>query len=108
MLRGKRSVGAASLALAGLLSLVAGTATAQAPRNVQTVYTNRAAFSLPVRLDDNVSVPFAAGAVLWLASVRDAFANRIVGWPPTRARRPPWCSPRSTTRCAHATCGPGI
>src|SRR5262245_19748712 len=52
MLRGKRSVGAAMFALAGLMSLIAGPAMAQAPRNVQTVYTNRAAFSLPVRLDD--------------------------------------------------------
>jgi uncharacterized protein (TIGR00297 family) len=28
--------------------------------------------TIPVRLDDNLSVPFAAGAVLWLASLADA------------------------------------
>jgi uncharacterized protein (TIGR00297 family) len=28
--------------------------------------------SIPVRLDDNLSVPFVAGAVLWLASLADA------------------------------------
>ena len=42
--------------------------------------------------------------VLWLASVRDAFANRIVGWA---------TDPRATTalvlntRCVRATCAPG-
>ena len=30
--------------------------------------------SMPVRLDDNLSVPFAAGATLWLASLADAAA----------------------------------
>src|SRR5262249_54952787 len=33
--------------------------------------------SLPVRLDDNVSVPFAAGAVLWIASLMDADSLRL-------------------------------
>jgi hypothetical protein len=32
--------------------LAAGPAAAQAPKNVQTVYTNRPSFSLPVRIDD--------------------------------------------------------
>ena len=45
--------------------------------------------------------------VLWLASVRDAFSNRIVGWATDPARPPRWCSPRSTTRCAPATSAPG-
>src|SRR4051812_12573481 len=49
---GKRSVGAATLAAAWLLSLAAPPAPAQAPRGTQTVYTNRASFSLPVRMDD--------------------------------------------------------
>jgi len=30
--------------------------------------------TLPVRLDDNISVPFTAGAVLWLASLMSADA----------------------------------
>jgi uncharacterized protein (TIGR00297 family) len=33
--------------------------------------------SLPVGLDDNISVPFAAGAVLWLASLMDVESSRI-------------------------------
>ena len=32
--------------------------------------------TLPVRLDDNISVPFAAGAVLWFASMMSADAMR--------------------------------
>ena len=32
--------------------------------------------TLPVRLDDNISVPFAAGAVLWFASLMSADAMR--------------------------------
>src|SRR3954466_11512881 len=49
---GKRTVGAALLALTCLLSRAAAPASAQAPRGVQTVYTNKASFSLPVRLDE--------------------------------------------------------
>jgi hypothetical protein len=40
------------LALAGLLGAAAAPAPAQTARGVQTVYTNRTAFSLPVRMDE--------------------------------------------------------
>lgn len=33
--------------------------------------------TIPVRLDDNLSVPFAAGAVLWVASLADAASIQI-------------------------------
>lgn len=41
--------------------------------------------SLPVRLDDNLSVPFAAGAILWVASLADAAAAGAM-WPAVAAR----------------------
>ncbi|HEV3140576.1 MAG TPA: DUF92 domain-containing protein, partial [Vicinamibacterales bacterium] len=44
--------------------------------------------SLPARLDDNISVPFAAGAVLWLASLMDADAH--AAWRLTIEAREPW------------------
>jgi len=44
--------------------------------------------SLPVRLDDNLSVPFAAGAVLWLASL--VTADAIAGSQAAIASRVPW------------------
>lgn len=44
--------------------------------------------SLPVRLDDNLSVPFAAAAVLWLASLMSADA--IAAAQPAIAGRVPW------------------
>jgi putative transposase len=49
--------------------------------------------------------------VLWLATVRGAERRErsptaSSAGPPTRARRPPWCSPRSTTPCASGRCGP--
>jgi len=39
-------------------------------------------------------------SVLWLASMRDAFANRVVGWATDPPRTPSWCCPRWSTRCA--------
>jgi len=44
--------------------------------------------SLPVGLDDNLSVPFAAGAALWLASLMDAESLR--GATDVVAARLPW------------------
>ena len=44
--------------------------------------------SLPVRLDDNISVPFAAGAVLWIASLVDAESIRAAS--ETVSARLPW------------------
>jgi uncharacterized protein (TIGR00297 family) len=41
--------------------------------------------TIPVRLDDNLSVPFAAGATLWIASLADATACAVM-WPGVVAR----------------------
>ena len=46
--------------------------------------------SIPVRLDDNVSVPFSAAAVLWLASLADGAAWTAAG--PAVSQLLPWAA----------------
>ncbi|WP_411194438.1 hypothetical protein [Rhodococcus erythropolis] len=45
--------------------------------------------------------------VLWLASVRDAFSNKVVAGDPVHVRTPIWCSRRSITPCSPATSAAG-